>query len=92
MEYYGGPYNIPDRCPLYLPLPYRYRGYRKLSAFCRADPAGIGRALPKGFEAAADVIEVFVRLWDGAVHQCLHRVASCLIGWRPVSWAPRGWA
>ena len=32
---------IPDRCPLYQPLPYHYRGYRRLSAYCRADPARI---------------------------------------------------
>ena len=58
--HHGRPYTIPDRCPLFPPLPYHYRGYRRLSAYCRADPAGIRAALPDGLELAGDVIEVFV--------------------------------
>jgi acetoacetate decarboxylase len=60
MQHHGRPYTIPDRCPLFPPLPYHYRGYRRLSAYCRADPARIRAALPAGLEAAGDVIEVFV--------------------------------
>jgi len=54
------PFTMPDYCPLYDELPYHYKGYRKLSAFCRTDPEALARALPDGFEPASDLMEVFV--------------------------------
>ena len=53
-------FTMPDRAPLYVPPPYPYRGVRKLSVFCRANPAGIRRALPQPLETVSDVIELFV--------------------------------
>ncbi len=54
------PYTMPDYCPLYAALPYHYKGYRKLSAFCRTDEAALARALPAGFTPLSDLMEVFV--------------------------------
>lgn len=54
------PFTLPDRSPLFKPPPRHYQGYRKLSVYCEADVTGLRAALPAGFEAASQVIEVFV--------------------------------
>lgn len=54
------PHTVPDRSPLYKAMPRHYKGYRKLSIYCRADIDGIRKALPAGFSPASDLIEVFV--------------------------------
>jgi acetoacetate decarboxylase len=51
---------MPDHCPLYPELPYQYRGYRKLSAFCRTDADALARAMPEGLSPLSDIMEVFV--------------------------------
>jgi acetoacetate decarboxylase len=54
------PFCVPDRSPLYKPLPRLYRNLRKLSIYGRGDPAGIRKALPPEFEPASDIVEFFV--------------------------------
>jgi acetoacetate decarboxylase len=56
----GNPFTVPDRTPLFKPMPRFYKGFRKLSVFCEATRAGIQKSLPAGFECAGEVIEVFV--------------------------------
>jgi acetoacetate decarboxylase len=41
-------------------MPRFYKGYRKLSVLCEASRAGIEASIPKGFEWAGNVIEIFV--------------------------------
>ena len=53
-------FTLPDRSPLFKPPPRHYKGYRKLSLYCEASLAGIRKALPRDFETASNVIEVFV--------------------------------
>jgi acetoacetate decarboxylase len=53
-------FTVPDRTPLFKPMPRFYKGYRKLSVFCEAAIEGIQKSLPDGFIAADNVIEVFV--------------------------------
>jgi acetoacetate decarboxylase len=54
------PFTVPDRTPLFKPMPRFYKGFRKLSIFCQASSEGIKKSLPEGFAPAGDVIEVFV--------------------------------
>jgi acetoacetate decarboxylase len=54
------PFTVPDRTPLFKPMPRHYKGFRKLSIFCRANIDGIRKALPADLEVVSDVIEVFV--------------------------------
>ncbi|SHE32553.1 Acetoacetate decarboxylase [Seinonella peptonophila] len=51
---------LPDYAPLYPQLPFHYKNYRKLSVYCRGERAAIERFLPKQFEYAGDVFEIFV--------------------------------
>ncbi len=74
-DFHGSPFTVPDRTPLFKPMPRFYKGYRKLSVLARATRAGIEKALPEGFEYAGDIIEVFVM-------QCpeVHDVANPAMG------------
>ncbi len=54
------PFTLPDRSPLFKAPPRHYKGYRKLSLYCEASLAGIRKALPRDFETASNIIEVFV--------------------------------
>jgi acetoacetate decarboxylase len=54
------PFTLPDRTPLFKPVPRLYKGYRKLSLTCEGDAAGIAKALPEGFEAQGTIFEIFV--------------------------------
>src|SRR3546814_16110827 len=54
------PFTVPERSPLFKPVPRFYNGYRKLSVYCRASADGIGKSLPPGLECNGEVIEVFV--------------------------------
>jgi Acetoacetate decarboxylase len=58
--FHGKSYTMPDSAPLYPEVPYEYKGYRKLSVLCKANPEGIRKALPVEFEPVGDVIEVFL--------------------------------
>ncbi|MGF7160874.1 acetoacetate decarboxylase [Rhodoligotrophos appendicifer] len=51
---------VPDRSPLYKPLPRLYRNLRKLSVYARGDMAGIRKLVPPEFEPASDIVEFFV--------------------------------
>jgi acetoacetate decarboxylase len=53
------PVCIPDRSPLFKPLPRRFSTYRKLSVFARGNPDGIRKAIPPEFEPASDIVEYF---------------------------------
>lgn len=53
------PFSTPHVAPLYQPLPYHYRGVRKISAFCRCDADALRAFLPDEFELSGDVCEVF---------------------------------
>jgi acetoacetate decarboxylase len=53
------PFTVPDRTPLFKPMPRFYKNFRKLSIFCQASLDGIRKSLPAGFSPAGDVIEVF---------------------------------
>lgn len=52
-------YSLPQYAPLFGRPPYSYRGYRKLSAVCRADRAALQAALPAPLVLESDLIEVF---------------------------------
>ena len=54
------PYSTPHVSPLYNELPYQYRGIRKVSIFCRCEPASMDRFLPPELVRVGDVCEVFV--------------------------------
>ena len=60
MSKFDRPFTLPDRSPLFKAPPRHYKGYRKLSLYCEASLAGIRKALPRDFETASNVIEVFV--------------------------------
>lgn len=51
---------MPDDSPIYSKVPITYKGFRKLSVLCKANPAGIRKALPSIFNPVGDVIEVFL--------------------------------
>lgn len=51
---------LPEYSPLYPTLPYYYEDYEKLSVFCRSDIEMLTKFIPKEFEVASDVFEVFV--------------------------------
>jgi acetoacetate decarboxylase len=53
-------YTMPDVSPLYPPLPYRYRGYRKLSVFATAGSDALRSMVPAPLVLAGDVFEAFV--------------------------------
>lgn len=52
-------YSLPQHAPLFGRPPYQYRGYRKLSAICRADRAALAAALPAPLTLESDLVEVF---------------------------------
>jgi acetoacetate decarboxylase len=52
-------YSLPQYAPLFGRPPYHYRGYRKLSAVCRADRAALAAALPAPLTLESDLVEVF---------------------------------
>lgn len=54
------PFSTPHVAPLYPALPYPYRRVRKISAFCRCDPAALERFMPGELTLVGDVCEVFV--------------------------------
>lgn len=54
------PFTVPERSELIKPLPRLYKGYRKLSVFCKASAEGIAKSLPPELQCDGDVIEVFV--------------------------------
>lgn len=54
------PFTVPERSPLFKPIPRFYKGYRKISLLCEASTEGISKALPPGFECESNLIEVFV--------------------------------
>jgi|SRR5699024_6496896 len=51
---------LPEYAPLYPKLPYRYLDYQKVSVYCRGDRDKMQKLLPKEFEVAGDIFEVFV--------------------------------
>ncbi len=51
---------LPEYAPLYKQLPYHYKGYQKVSVYCRGKTEAISKFLPKEFEPVSDVFEVFV--------------------------------
>ncbi len=51
---------LPEYAPLYPKLPYHYKGFEKVSVFCRADVDKLKRHIPKEFELTSDIFEVFV--------------------------------
>ncbi|MYL33843.1 hypothetical protein GLW08_11035 [Pontibacillus yanchengensis] len=51
---------LPEYAPLYSKLPYHYKNFKKVSAFCKADKTKLQQFLPKEFEVTSDVFEVFV--------------------------------
>jgi len=53
-------FTIPHAAPLFGNLPYHYRNVRKISAFCKCDPAKLARMIPDEFELAGDQCEIFV--------------------------------
>jgi len=53
-------FTVPDRSPLFKPIPRFYKAFRKLSVYCEASEAGIGKALPQGLEPDGTTIEIFV--------------------------------
>jgi acetoacetate decarboxylase len=56
----SAPFTLPDRSPLFKPVPRLYKGYRKLSLICEGDADGIARSLPAGFAADGRLIEIFI--------------------------------
>ncbi|MEG2184725.1 MAG: acetoacetate decarboxylase family protein [Cloacibacillus sp.] len=58
--FHGRSFTMPDAAPLYSGVPINYKGFRKLSVLCKADPAGIRKTLPAVFTPLGDVIEVFL--------------------------------
>ena len=54
------PFCVPERSELIKPLPRFYKGYRKLSLFCKASTAALAKALPPELAVDGDLIEVFV--------------------------------
>ncbi|MDP3342170.1 acetoacetate decarboxylase family protein [Frigidibacter sp.] len=53
-------YTIPNAAPLFQDPPYQYRNVRKISAFCKCDPAKLALFLPDEFSLAGEICEVFV--------------------------------
>ncbi len=53
-------FTIPESSPLFKPMPRFYKGYRKLSIFCKSSAAAIQSALPPGMTCNGEIIEIFV--------------------------------
>lgn len=51
---------LPEYSPLYQPLPYHYKDYHKISAYCRGHKEAIQKFLPQSFEYVSDVFEIFI--------------------------------
>lgn len=58
--FHGRSFTMPDAAPLYSGVPINYKGFRKLSVLCKANPEGIRKTLPQVFTPVGDVIEVFL--------------------------------
>ena len=52
-------YSLPQHVPLFGRPPYHYRGYRKISAICRADRKALEAALPSPLKLESDLVEIF---------------------------------
>ena len=53
-------YTLPQHGPLYHAPPFVYKGFTKVSVFCRVDEKAIRAALPAPLEVRGDVAEFFI--------------------------------
>lgn len=51
---------LPENSPLYMPLPYKYNDFEKISVYCECDPNGIRKLLPSVFEPVSNIVEFFI--------------------------------
>lgn len=58
--FHGRSFTMPDAAPLYSGVPINYKGFRKLSVLCKANPEGIRKTLPSVFTPVGDIVEVFL--------------------------------